>query len=98
MSVADLAPEWFLENRCELTRPFYGTFLAVYQVSGGRPCSGCNCKDTCPVWPLVQNGGAAVPALKFQMDWRPKCPKCQSPLNAVKVARRGGKCACGASV
>lgn len=85
--------QWFIDNGCELTRPSLIIFRGVYDLSGGKPCNGCNCKDTCPAWPKLQ--GAVSRLGTATLDVRPRCGKCGSLLNATKVARRGGKCACG---
>jgi hypothetical protein len=88
--------EWFFENGCELQRPAAGMLSAIYLASYGQPCRECNCKDTCPAWPKVQRGPAFFAAVEARaVDTRPRCRKCQSLLNPVKVKRRGGKCACG---
>jgi len=46
---------WYINNGCELQRPSMGTFVLVYQKSGGDPCRECNCKDTCKAWPLINH-------------------------------------------
>lgn len=88
--------EWFIENGCELTKPSMATFIAVFTLSHGEPCNGCNCKDTCSAWPKLQYPASRVGSAS--LDIRPRCRKCGSLLNMVKVERRGGKCSCGAKV
>ncbi len=83
---------WFIKNGCELTKPDLEIFVGVFGLANGNPCNGCNCKDTCPAWPLLRAQSQSGPS-----D-RPLCPQCKSPLNMAKVERRGGKCACGAKV
>ena len=87
--------EWLIEHGCELTTPSVGLFLAVFKASHGDPCNGCNCKDTCPAWREI-NSHPATP--QTRQDNRQRCPQCRSLLNPAKVARRGGRCACGATV
>jgi hypothetical protein len=76
---------WFVDNGCELVKPNIEVFFGVYSLSNGQPCRGCNCKDTCPAWPKVNE----TPTASNPTGHR--CPRCQSPLNMVKVQRRGGK-------
>lgn len=94
-----LSLDWFIENGCELQRPAVAMLAMIYTSTHGEPCRGCNCKSTCPAWPKVQAGmplSATVQARRA--DTRPRCHKCQSLLNPVKVQRRGGRCACGQEV
>ena len=44
---------WFVSNGCELAKPDPKMLAAIYALSGGKPCVGCNCQDTCPAWPKV---------------------------------------------
>ena len=41
---------WFVENGCELQRPELSLLAAIFYSQDGRPCDGCNCKNTCPAW------------------------------------------------
>lgn len=85
--------QWFVENGCELAQGTLGIdlFVGIYHLSHGKPCDGCNCKATCPAWPKLKQPVRTVVS-------GPRCPKCHSLLNMVKVARRGGKCACGEKI
>lgn len=87
--------DWFIANGCELVRPDVRLFFAVFAMSNGDPCRQCNCKATCPAWRILSTG-AARPARHGSGN--PLCPQCRSPLNMAKVAKRGGKCACGATI
>lgn len=88
-----ISARWYIQHGCELASPNLALFLeGVYALSGGQPCKECNCKDTCPAWPILQ--GQAAKATRPVTSQR-LCPKCRSPLNLQKVQRRGGKCACG---
>lgn len=83
--------DWFVDNGCELTRPNVAIFLAVYASTYSQPCKDCNCKPTCPAYPKLSQRMYATPLVS-------RCPKCNSPLNAVKVLRLNGRCACGQEV
>lgn len=82
--------EWFLENGCELGR----MVIPIYHIENSDPCRRCNCKDTCPAWPKLP---MAISPIGVRSGG-PRCPKCQSLLNMVKVIRRGGKCSCGQEI
>lgn len=84
--------QWFVDNGCELTSPSVEMFREVHLVSRGDPCRECNCKDTCPAWPKLNQ------PIPVASDVRSRCPKCHSLLNMQKVERRGGKCHCGQSI
>lgn len=86
--------KWLVDHGCELTRPNIDIFMAVFRLSGGNPCIGCNCKDTCPAWRDMNDRDMK----RVDTGGRRRCDVCRSLLNPVKVARRGGKCACGAAV
>lgn len=88
--------QWFIDHGCELTKPDIRIFFfGVFGLSQGKPCNGCNCKDTCPAWPLFR---ADVNVPSNVKPGQQVCWQCNSPLNMTKVERRGGKCACGAKV
>lgn len=78
---------WLIDNGCELAKPSVGVLLGIYDRTNGEPCKDCACKQTCPAYPKL----TAVKSHGL-------CSKCRSLLNPVKVARRGGKCACGHQV
>lgn len=85
---------WFVENGCELQKPNIEMLAKIHQVSGGNPCSGCNCKKTCPAWPkLVKINNAATKGRTFSslQDHATRCPKCQCLVNRSKAARRYDK-------
>jgi hypothetical protein len=50
--------DWYVRNGCELQNPSMKMFEQVYSMSGGNPCDGCNCKDTCNAWPLVNTSSS----------------------------------------
>lgn len=86
--------QWLREHGCELTKGL-DLLSQIYAMSRGNPCNGCNCKDTCPAWAEMKPQALTAPARFVNQSL---CPKCRSPLNPVKVQRRGGKCACGQAV
>ena len=90
----------FLREAGCLFEPEMLAFL--HERTNGDPCSGCNLKDGCPAYPKVLT--VEREGLQTRIDEirnartksAPLCPHCRSPLNLKKVARRGGRCACGA--
>ena len=48
--------DWYVVNGCELQSPDIKMFRKVYDISDKDegPCKECNCKDTCPAWPIIQ--------------------------------------------
>lgn len=64
-----LRPDWFFENGCELCKPSPDIFFAVFMATNGNPCDGCNCKDTCPAFPLITHPAAkAQPTKKVETN------------------------------
>ena len=53
--VMNMTIEWFLNNGYELCEPSIEIFWAVYGLTNGQPCHGCNCKDTCRAFKLINH-------------------------------------------